>query len=108
MKVESSWEDSKAYTSAQEAIFSAAPSSVVASFSVSGFYYEDITSQPWYTKSVPHAVQTAVAGEISAFDSAAAKFIGTASSTSKGAGARPTGLGVAGVVGVVGGVLAAF
>ena len=50
-------------------------------------------------------MQTAVAGEISAIDSAAEKIIGTASST--GAGARATGLGVAGVVGVIG-VLAAL
>jgi hypothetical protein len=60
------------------------------------------------TKSVPQAIQTAVAGEQSALDSAAAKIIGTPTSTSKGAGARATGLGVAGVVGVVGGVLAAL
>lgn len=57
---------------------------------------------------MPNAVKTAVAAEISAIDSAAAKVIGTATSTSKGAGARATGLGVAGVMGVVGGVLAAF
>jgi hypothetical protein len=104
--VESSWYDSPAYTSADIAIFSAAPSSVQSSISKSGYYYKEITTQTWYTKNVPHAVQTAVAAEISAIDSAAAKIIGTPSSTSKGAGARATGLGVAGMVGVFGGVLA--
>ncbi|KAG0645116.1 hypothetical protein D0Z07_9111 [Hyphodiscus hymeniophilus] len=113
LSVESSWYDTPAYTSAQAAIYSAAPSSVQKSIESSGYLYNDLTSQDWYTKSVPHAVQTAVAGEIKAFDSAAEKIIGTAtSSSSKGVGARAraraTGLGVAGVVGVVGGVLAAL
>jgi hypothetical protein len=81
---------------------------VQSSISKSGYYYKEITSQAWYTKSVPQAVQTAVAGEISAVNSAAEKIVGTPTSSSKGAGARATGLGVAGMVGVVGGVLAAL
>ncbi|TVY12647.1 hypothetical protein LARI1_G009171, partial [Lachnellula arida] len=61
--------------------------------------------QAWYTKGVPQAVQTAVAGEVSAIDSAASQVLGTA--TSKGdAAPRQTGLAVAGVVGVVGMVAA--
>ena len=78
----------------------------MASISKSGFFYEDITSEAWYTKSVPHAVQTAVAAQASAIDSVAFKIVGTPTSSSKGAGARATGLGMAGVVGVVGGVVA--
>ena len=78
------------------------------SIEASNYFYQAITSQAWYTKDVPKAVQTAVSAQIAAFDSAAEKILGTPTSTSKGAGARVTGLGVAGVVGVVGGVLAAL
>jgi hypothetical protein len=98
--------DSPAFTSANSAINSAAPSAIEASIAKSGFYYDELTTQTWYTK-VPKAQQTAVAGYISAFDSVVEKFVGTATSTSKGDAARQTGLGVAGVVGVMG-VLAAL
>jgi hypothetical protein len=104
--VETTWRDSPQYTSANEAIFSAAPSSVQSSISKSGYYYGQITSQAWYTKSVPHAIQTAVAGEVSAIDSAAEKVIGTASS--KGGAAMRTAAPIMGAVAVLGGVFAAM
>jgi hypothetical protein len=98
--VQSTWTDSPAWTSARDAIYSAAPSSVQSSISKSGYVYKDITSQSWYTKSVPKAVQTAVAGEVSAVDSAASKILATA--TRKGDAPKQTRMAVAGMVGVVG------
>ena len=62
--------------------------------------WADITSQKWYTKSVPRAVQTAVAGQVSAVDGVASKILGTA--TSEGGAPKQTGMAVAGMVGVVG------
>jgi len=98
--VQSTWQDSPAWTTAQAAILSAAPSSAQSSIEKSGYVFKDLTTQKWYTKSVPHAVQTAVAGEVSAVDSAASKILPTA--TSKGDAPRQTGMAVAGMVGVVG------
>ncbi|TVY45155.1 hypothetical protein LOCC1_G003869 [Lachnellula occidentalis] len=98
--VQSTWNDSPAWTSAKAAIYSAAPTSAQSSIDKSGYAFAELTTQKWYTKSVPHAVQTAVAGEVSAIDSAASKVLGTA--TSKGDAPRQTGMAVAGVVGVVG------
>jgi hypothetical protein len=62
--------------------------------------YEQVTSQAWYTKSVPAAIQTAVSKEIAAIDSAAAKIVGTPSSTGNGAmrTAAPVVLGAMGMV----------
>ncbi|CZR63641.1 uncharacterized protein PAC_13538 [Phialocephala subalpina] len=105
--VETTWRDSPAYTSANEAIYSAAPSSVLSSISKSGYYYREITSQAWYTKSVPHAVQTAVAEEISAIDSAASKILGTISSTGAAAPMR-TAAPIMGAVAIAGGIFAAM
>lgn len=62
-------------------------------------------TESWYTKNVPHAVQTAVAAQISAVDSAGAKIVGTPTSTN--AAPAVTGMGIAGVMGVAG-VLAAL
>jgi hypothetical protein len=104
--VETSWRNSPAYTSANEAIFSAAPSSVQSSISKSGYYYKDVMTQSWYTKNVPQTVQTAVSGEVSAIDSVAEKLLGTPTSSSKGAAERTAVPLVVGVMGVVGGVLA--
>ncbi|KAE8446470.1 hypothetical protein EG329_011933 [Mollisiaceae sp. DMI_Dod_QoI] len=104
--VETTWRDSPAYTSANEAIYSAAPSSVKSSIDKSGYYYGEITSQAWYTKSVPHAVQTAVAGEISAIDSAAEKVLGTISS--KGTAPMRTAAPIMGAMAIAGGIFAAM
>jgi len=68
--------------------------------------YAQLTTQAWYTKSVPHAVQTAIAGEIDAIDSAASSVLSTV--TSKGDAPRQTGMAVAGVAGVVGMLAAAL
>ncbi|KUJ08211.1 uncharacterized protein LY89DRAFT_691109 [Mollisia scopiformis] len=105
--VQSTWEDSASYTSANEAIYSAAPSSVQSSIDKSGYYYGQITSQAWYTKSVPGAIQTAVAKEISAIDSAAEKVLGTASSTGAAAAMR-TAAPIMGAVALAGGIFAAM
>jgi copper(I)-binding protein len=98
--VESTWTDSPAYTSAVEAIYSAAPSSVRSSIDASGYYYEQITSQAWYTKSVPGAQKTAISKQIAAIDSAAAKIVGTATSSGKGA-MRTAAPVFAGAIGIV-------
>lgn len=67
--------------------------------SLSNYDYKYITAQTWYSK-VPKKVQTAIAGEVSSIDSAAAKIVGTATST--GAAPRETGMAVAGLVGIAG------
>lgn len=106
LSIQSSWRDTPAFTSAESAIISALPTSLQASVSKSGYGYRAITGQAWYTKNVPKAVQTAIAGELSAFDSAQAKILGT--STSKGAAARTAVPIAVGAMGIMGGVLAAF
>ena len=68
----------------------------------------DFTTEAWYTKSVPTAVQTAVQSEASALDAAAFKILGTPTSSSKGGAERTAFPVVMGVLGVVGGVLAAL
>jgi hypothetical protein len=105
--VESSWQGSPQYTSANAAIYSAAPADVKSSIDSSGYYYRSITGQDWYTKSVPQAVQTAVAGEISAFSSVGAKILGT-STSSGNAAARTAAPMIVGAMGLVGGVFAAM
>jgi hypothetical protein len=81
---------------------SAAPSSLKASISASGYYYDELLTQTW----VPAAVSTAMAGQLSALDSAAAKVIGTGTSTN--AAPMKTALGFGAMVGVGAGVLAAL
>lgn len=103
--VEATWLDSPAQTSAVQAIYSAAPSDLKSSIASSGYRYADITTQPWYTN-VPEAQRTAIAKEVEAIESAAAAVVGTATST--GGAVQRTGMAVAGVVGIVGGVLAAM
>ncbi|TVY83676.1 hypothetical protein LSUE1_G003103 [Lachnellula suecica] len=98
--VDMTWTDSPAFTSAASAIYSAAPDSIKSSIEKSGYGYKEITAQDWYTKSVPQAQQTAIAGEINAIDSVAEKFVPTGTSTA--GAAKQTGMAVAGVVGVVG------
>jgi len=98
--VQSTWWDSPKYTSADEAIYSAAPPSAQSSMSASGFVYELITTETWYTKNVPTAVQSDVVAEISAVKSMVSAVAGSAS---KGAAAaRVTGRAVVGVLGVAG------
>jgi len=104
--VQTSWEDSPAYTSAQSAIISAAPSDVAESISKSGFIYQDITSEDWYTKSVPKSDQSAVSKEIGAINSVFTHIVGTVTSTGGVAPAKITGVAVMGVVGVVGAMVA--
>ncbi|KAL2062013.1 hypothetical protein VTL71DRAFT_6279 [Oculimacula yallundae] len=103
--VESTWQNSPKFTSAIAAVYSAAPSSASASLTRS-FNYADLTAQKWYTKDVPKGAQTDIANYIKAVDSAAAKIVGTPS-TSK-SGCMPTGAPVMlGAVGVIGGVVMA-
>jgi hypothetical protein len=45
--IQSSWSDTPAYTSAYDAIVSAAPSSLQASISKSGWTIQDISTQAW-------------------------------------------------------------
>jgi hypothetical protein len=83
---------------------SAAPSSLKASISASGYYYDELLTQTW----VPAAVSTAMAGQLSALDSAAVKVIGTGTGTSTNAAPMKTALGLGAMVGVGAGVLAAL
>jgi hypothetical protein len=106
LSIQSSWRNSPAYTSANSAIFSAAPKAVQSSISKSQYGYREIMTQTWYSKNVPKAIQTAVAGELSALDSAAAKILGTKTST--GMAARTAVPMAVGAMGIIGGVIAAF
>lgn len=109
--VRRTFRDSDKYTSAERAIYSAAPASVQSSISVSGYAYENIITQLWYSSNVPKSVQSVVSNQMSAVSSAGQAIItkdeAKSTSSSSAAGARITALGVAGVVGVVGGVFAA-
>ncbi len=67
---------------------------------------EDFTTEAWYTKSVPKAIQTAVVSEINALDQAAFKIVGTPTSSSKG-GAAKTAAPIFGAM-VVGGLVGMF
>lgn len=100
--VETKWRDTPAYTSAGEAIYSAAPTKLQPSIATSGYIYEQVTTETWYTKNVPKAVQTAIDGHVSSIISVEQKVLGTGTSTSKAGAAQQTGMAVAGVVGVVG------
>ncbi|KAK0105020.1 hypothetical protein ONS95_004611 [Cadophora gregata] len=105
--VESTWENSNKYTSAIAAIYSAAPTAAQASISKSGYEYDALTTESWYTKDVPKAIQTDVADYRKAINSAAAKIVGTPSTSSSGC--MKTGVPmVVGAMGVVGGVWAAM
>jgi hypothetical protein len=106
--VQMSWEGSPQYTSANAATYSAAPDSIGSSISSDGYYYRSITGQDWYTNSVSHAVQTAVAGKIRAFDAAAQKILSTATSTGNAAPARTAAPFIFGAIVLVGGVFAAM
>jgi hypothetical protein len=97
--VQTSWVSSPAESSVDAAILSAAPPAAQTSFSKGELGYKEVTAQPWYTK-VPAAQQTALAKYDSAIDSAAAKVVGTPS-TSKNAGPKQTAMAMAGVVGMV-------
>ena len=57
---------------------------------------------------MPHAVQTAVAREISAFDSAAQKILSPATNIWNAAPARTAAPIIVGAIGLVGGVFAAM
>lgn len=106
--MDATWTDSPKWTSARDAIYSAAPSSAISSISKSGYRFDELTTQAWYTKSVSKAVQTDIANELKALDSAASKVLGPlATQTSKGGAVKTGAAGVAGVVvGVVGGLVA--
>lgn len=100
--MQTAWKDTPTYTSVDQAVYSAAPTSLQASIATSGFIYEDITKETWYTKDVPKAIQTAIAEHVSSITSVEGKFLGTGTSTSKGGAAQQTRMAVAGLVGVVG------
>ncbi|KAG4444005.1 hypothetical protein IFR05_000465 [Cadophora sp. M221] len=103
--VESTWENSDKFTSAIAAIYSAAPSAAQASLSKSNFVYDALTTQSWYTKDVPKAIQTDIADYRKAINSAAAKIVGTPSTSKSGCMATGVPM-VVGAMGVVGGMLA--
>lgn len=103
--MQSTWLDSSKWTSARDAIYSAAPASVQASIDKSGYNYAALTTQDWYTENVPEAQRTDVAREIEAINSAAARIVGTPS-TSTGGAMRTAAPMLVGAVGVVGGVWA--
>ncbi|KAH7311093.1 hypothetical protein BKA65DRAFT_518585 [Rhexocercosporidium sp. MPI-PUGE-AT-0058] len=105
--VQSTWENSNKFTSAIAAIYSAAPAAAQASLSKSDFVYDALTTQSWYTKDVPKAIQTDIADYRKAINSAAAKIVGTPSTSSSGCMATGVPM-VVGAMGVVGGVWAAM
>ncbi|PQE17864.1 hypothetical protein CJF30_00010373 [Rutstroemia sp. NJR-2017a BBW] len=95
--------DSPAFTSARDAIYSAAPSSLQASLSASGWYYEDVVTASWFTKSAPKSVQKDMQSYISTIGAVESSvFSKVATETSKGGvPARQTGAVAAAVVGAV-------
>ncbi|CZT12294.1 uncharacterized protein RAG0_16166 [Rhynchosporium agropyri] len=104
--IQSTWQNSNKFTSARNAIYSAAPTGEVqSSLAKSGWNYGQVTTQKWY-KDVPQAQKTDIADYRKAIDSAAAKIIGTPGKSKNGC--MPTGVPMMmGAVGVVGGVVMA-
>jgi len=100
--VESTWTNSPQFTSALDAVYSAAPASVQ-SYLRTGQWGDSLTAQPWFT-AVPAAAQQALSSQQAALDSAQYAILGTPTTTGSKNGARATGMGaaVAGAVGVVG------
>lgn len=106
--VETSFALASGYSSVVDAIWSAAEKGdggggAPASLSASGWNWGDITTNAWYTKNVPAAVQTEVARYDSAWDDAIDSVyseVATATGGSANAAAAPrcTGMAVAGVV----------
>lgn len=112
--VETSFVDRSDYTSIVDAIWSAAAKdggdAVVASLSASYWNWGDITTDAWYTKNVPGALQTEVLQYDSAWESAFTKVEAKATATGNAAAPRCTGMvaaagvamaGVAAVAGVM-------
>ncbi|KAM3065010.1 hypothetical protein ACMFMG_001219 [Clarireedia jacksonii] len=108
--VHTKWQDSPAFTSAENAIFSAAPSSLQASLSKSGWNWNEVATASWFTKEAPKSVQKDVQSYTSAIDSVVSSVNSKiATETSKGAaGARQTGGVAVGVMGVMAAVVGAL
>ncbi len=110
MSVESTWTDSPQFTSALEAVYSAAPASVQ-SYLRTGQWDDALTAQPWFT-AVPSAAQQALSSQEAALESVQYAILGTPTTGSRNAApARATGMGVAAAaaaagVGVVGAMVA--
>lgn len=110
--VETSFELATGYRSIVDAIWSAADKdggdAVVASLSASYWNWASVTTNDWYAKNVPAALQTRVADFDSAWEGAITSVYGeavataTATGSSENAAAAPaarcTGMAVAGVV----------
>lgn len=93
------WGTAPIYTSFIEALWSAAPPSITASLSSSGFYFDEVATADWFTKKAPKDVQKALNSYVSAVSSAESSvFSMVAAETSKGAAA--TGVPAVGVMGV--------
>lgn len=109
--VETSFIMQSYYTSIVDAIWSAAEkdggSDVVASLSASYWDWGAVTTNDWYTKNVPKALQTDVVNYNSAWDAAVTSVEAKATATKNAAAALPrcTGMAVAGA-GVAMGVAA--
>lgn len=97
-----SWRANPTHTSFKDELSAVAPSDYFSSFLAGKILYEDVITQEWYTTGIDKGVQSAVTQYISAVESVENSVI------NNGGEARPTGLGVAGVLGVVGGVLGAM
>ena len=114
LDVESSWSSSPESTAADIAISLALPASLSASVAASKYQYGDILTADWFTSSVPASIQTAVAGYVSKIESVHYRYVpsataGSAASNTAGSGALITAapLQMAGLVGVVGGIVVA-
>ncbi|KAB8296433.1 hypothetical protein EYC80_009176 [Monilinia laxa] len=97
--VNNAWTTAPAFTSFVEAVFSAAPTSLQASLSKSGFLYEDVATADWFTKKAPKDIQKSLSNYLSSVDKVESSvFNKVATETSKGA--APTGVPAVGVMGV--------
>lgn len=70
---------------------------MLASLSQSGWYWDSLASEAWYTKNVPKALQTEVVQYDDAWESAVESVASKATATGNAAPARCTGGVVAGV-----------
>jgi hypothetical protein len=103
--VQSTWTNSPQFTSAIQAVYSAAPKD--AQSAIATLKYTQITAQPWWT-AVPDSAKAVFSSESAALDSVAQKILGTPTA-SKNLAPRETvalAAAVAGVVGLVGAMVA--
>ncbi|APA10929.1 hypothetical protein SS1G_03382 [Sclerotinia sclerotiorum 1980 UF-70] len=99
--IDHAWTTAAAFTSFENAVISAAPSSLQGSILKSGYYYEQVATADWFTKKAPKDAQKAISSYLSEVHKVESSvFSKVATQTSKGAGAAATGVPAVGAMGV--------